>query len=801
VAQLSSLPIDEVREAFVDALQSKTPFVVSAPTGSGKSTRLPLWMAEVRGRCVVVEPRRMACRSLATFLAAASDERVGESVGLCMRGERRMGPSTKVVFVTPGVALRMLAENDPWMDTVLVDEFHERSAEVDIVVAALRERGGVWGVTSATLGQDDWTTTFDAAGIVSEGRMHPVDVLHDDDTAKPSRLNLAERVADTVDNALLRIDDGDVLVFLPGMRDLQDARAACRRLQDVHNVDVLLAHSSLPQSHMAKLFAPAGRRRVLLATNVAETSVTFPRVRVVVDSGLERRVVHRGGRAVLMTQPISEASAVQRAGRAGRVGPGWCWRMYRSATALDDKTPPEVERIPLDDVLPKAAACGLSLVSATSSAWPSPLPEQAFAEAKGRLIDMGVVDDTGQLTSLGQKAARFPVGIVLATALVDAPSSSAWPLCGLVALLDRGRSVLRKTYDEDELRERATQFEGLPDVWCELWCVDAPEAKTVGIDDNALREVRQTAEALRQLVGAERAPWTPSPTSELLQHMVARWPQWCFGRRPRRGKGGRVGREAYTNGVVELVVTPEEAAWDDEEKPLAPLMLVLQQRWESERDGRAPRGYGSWGLPLSQDDVVRVASIGQASEPTSTWKNDQLWVEEVVKLGDAELGRRRRRASVDEVRDALVDVVLQRKAHRPVAEALQRAHRVWEASAWWDKEEAPPAMETWVRMRMELLGVDEKGDLELLDASDWVGDLEKVSGVPSWEEEGWWSDFPTTWTYEGGVFACALRPEGVVLLPRDAKAKKVKQLPAAKVPRFRGKPVFHQQASRKVRLR
>ncbi|HJL16845.1 MAG TPA: helicase-related protein, partial [Sandaracinaceae bacterium LLY-WYZ-13_1] len=304
-----ALPIDALRDEVLAAVD-EAPLVLAAPTGSGKSTQVPRWL---RGRVVVVEPRRVACRSLAQRVAELEGARLGGPVGYRVRDDVRASGETRVLFVTPGVALR-----DPSAleraDAVVLDEFHERRLDVDLLfgLLAARRRGLV--VMSATLDGERVAKHLGGRFLEGEGRLHPVDVCYLGRGAQlPTPKDLVPRVSAAVDRA--GDDAGDVLVFLPGRAEIAACADALRRRAGLR---VLELHGGLSLKDQSRVFAPTDRRKVVLATNVAETSVTIPGIGVVIDAGLVRRTRYHRGRGFLTLSPVALDSAEQRAGRAGR---------------------------------------------------------------------------------------------------------------------------------------------------------------------------------------------------------------------------------------------------------------------------------------------------------------------------------------------------------------------------------------------------------------------------------------------------------------------------------------------------
>ncbi|MFJ3865927.1 ATP-dependent helicase HrpB [Streptomyces nigra] len=441
---LDALPVRGALPALTDALDGPGTAVLVAPPGTGKTTLVPLALAGLLGdgpvrRVVVAEPRRIAARAAARRMAWLLGERPGESVGHTVRGERVVGPRTRVEVVTTGVLLQRL-QRDPELagvDVVVLDECHERHLDADTAAAFL------WDVretlrpelrlvaASATTDAEGWAGLLGGAPVVvAEGAAHPVETVW----APPSRPVrpphgtrvdpvLLSHVAAVVRRALVE-RPGDVLCFLPGVGEI--ARVA-GQLGDLGDVEVLQVHGRAPAAVQDAVLSVGERRRVVLATSVAESSLTVPGVRVVVDSGLARepRVDHARGLSALTTVRASQAAGRQRAGRAGREAPGAVYRCW--AEAEDARLPrfpaPEIKVADLTAFALQAAcwgdpdAAGLALLDAP--------PAGAMAAARSVLTAVGAVDGDGRATERGTALARLGLHPRLGRALLDGPDAGA----------------------------------------------------------------------------------------------------------------------------------------------------------------------------------------------------------------------------------------------------------------------------------------------------------------------------------------------------------------------------------------
>ncbi|MCT4541667.1 ATP-dependent helicase HrpB [Pseudomonas aeruginosa] len=454
-------PIAEQLPAILDALGSHTRLVLEAPPGAGKTTQVPLALLDapwLQGRKIIMlEPRRVAARSAAQFMARQLGEDVGETVGYRIRFENKVSARTRVEVVTEGILTRML-QDDPLLEGVgalLFDEFHERHLAADLglalsldVQAQLRDDLRIV-VMSATLDGERLAQFLDAPRISSAGRSYPVSISH-----FPARRDeaLEAQVRRAVEQAL-REHPGDVLVFLPGQREINRALAALDSVLPAE-VQLLPLHGELPVDQQSRVLQsdPNGQRRVVLATNVAESSVTLPGVRVVIDAGLARepRYDPNSGFARLDVVPIAQASADQRAGRAGRVAEGWAWRLWPQSQRLEAQRRPEMAQVELASLALELAAWGSDDLRFVDTP-----PMGALAAARELLQRLGALSDVGGLTALGRRMLALGTHPRLAAMLLSAAGGTEQALaCDLAALVE-ARDPLRQGGDALAARWRA----------------------------------------------------------------------------------------------------------------------------------------------------------------------------------------------------------------------------------------------------------------------------------------------------------------------------------------------------------
>lgn len=413
------LPVLAVVDSVIEAIRSRRSSVVSAPPGTGKSTALPdALLDRLPGRILVTQPRRLAARMLAARVASLRGEAAGGLVGHAVRGDRRESARTRLVYLTEGLLLRRLLAGDrPGdRDVVILDEFHERSIEADLLLGLLRHLGATIVIASATIEVDRLGGVLDAATFRVDSPLHPVEVEH---RRAPSAAPIWDLAAEAVARVLDEPDDdGDVLVFMPGRREIDRTIEACRRVG--RGLDIVPLHGGLPASAQDRAVAATGRRRIVVATNVAETSITIPRVTTVVDSGLARVADFDPGRDLptLATAGIDRASAVQRAGRAGRVRPGRCLRLYTEAefARRPAHRQPATARADLADAFLAIHSVDLD---PTTFDWLDPPPAHAAAHARDTLVSIGAVVEH-RITPLGRRLASLPLPPRVGRFLVEA---------------------------------------------------------------------------------------------------------------------------------------------------------------------------------------------------------------------------------------------------------------------------------------------------------------------------------------------------------------------------------------------
>ncbi len=481
------LPIWRLHSEIIRILTEGTRLVVVAATGSGKTTQVPQMLLDAglatTGSIVVLQPRRVAARSVAARVAWERNSRMGGEVGYQIRFEDRTGAGTKICFVTEGILLRWL-QDDPKLQDVSVlifDEFHERNLLSDVSLALAKQLQKTHRpdlrivVMSATLEAEPVAKYLShdsgpAPVLISEGRTFPVEVRWADYTdSRP----MTERAAVAVEKLISAGERGDILVFMPGMGEIQATLNALRAARIDEPILLLPLHGDLQPEEQDRAFQASDRRKVIVATNVAETSITIDGVRHVVDSGLARVARYDAERGLqsLMIEEISRASADQRAGRAGRTAPGTCWRLWTESGNLNRpaRNTPEIQRADLAEVVLLLHSLGIR--KAAEFDWLDRPDPVAVERAEGLLRILGALDvresgspgvsGAGDLTPTGRQMLRLPMHPRYSRMLVEASRRRCVPAAALCAALVSGRDLLtRLSRDDSHVKDARELFEG-----------------------------------------------------------------------------------------------------------------------------------------------------------------------------------------------------------------------------------------------------------------------------------------------------------------------------------------------------
>jgi ATP-dependent helicase HrpB len=467
------LPIYEIESEIVAQVGAHHRLVLSAPTGSGKSTQVPQMLLNhgllERGQVVILQPRRLAARLLAARVAGELGVTLGREVGYQIRFENVSGPETRIKYVTEGVLLRQMI-NDPQLTGIaalIFDEFHERHLYGDITLARaldLQERHRpdlVLAVMSATLETDLLLDYLHPCAVVSsEGRTYTVDIEYSATPSYMEKRPVWEVAAEAFGRHIRSGGAGDVLVFMPGSFEIAQTIEAIRHCPESKGFILLPLHGELPPQAQDAAVARYPQPKVVVSTNVAETSLTIDGVRLVLDSGLARipRYDPYRGINTLFIEKISQAAADQRAGRAGRTAPGKCVRLWTQREHADRPAQelPEVKRLDLAEVVLTLKAAGVG--DLRQFRWLEKPEDQALAHAEELLTDLDALDKAGAITALGRKMLAFPVHPRYARMLLAAQTYGCVYQAALVAALTQGRDLLLRNVDRETNHFREDLF-------------------------------------------------------------------------------------------------------------------------------------------------------------------------------------------------------------------------------------------------------------------------------------------------------------------------------------------------------
>jgi len=465
---MTILPVDSIIPQIHAALNSSPAVIIQAPPGSGKSTRIPValldanWLAEKK--ILMLEPRRLAALNLASWIASERGETLGETVGYAIRFDRKTSSRTRLEIVTEGILTRRL-QADPFLEAVgavIFDEFHERSIHTDTALAlclylqrTVRPDLKIL-IMSATLETESVAKLIPEAEIITcAGALYPVDVRYlgstDEDPAQ--RAAKAALVA-------VKGGPGDVLVFLPGSAEIRRCQAILEQTFAAGEPLILPLYGNLSFADQEKAIKATDKRRVVLATNIAETSITIEGVRVVVDAGLARRSRFDPARALdrLVTERISKASAAQRAGRSGRTAPGVCYRLWseHQQSSLMDYDTPEILTSDLSELALNLALWGVH--DTAELPFPDQPPAASLSEARRLLRLLAALDDNGRITARGRQLAKLPlhprIGALLLTACDEGCGALGADIAAIISERDFLKTASNSSTHSTDLIDR-----------------------------------------------------------------------------------------------------------------------------------------------------------------------------------------------------------------------------------------------------------------------------------------------------------------------------------------------------------
>jgi ATP-dependent helicase HrpA len=498
--EAQNLPIYEKRAEIITALKAHQVIVVAGQTGSGKTTQLPLFCLEAglgrKGKIGCTQPRRIAATSIASRVAAQIGGEVGGKVGYKIRFAAKESSNTIIKFMTDGILLAE-AEHDRdfrQYDTIIIDEAHERSLNIDFLLGYLRQllprRPDLKVIiSSATIDAESFSNSFGNAPVIEvSGRLYPIEVLYrspDGDDGDDSGGGYVEEAVAAVADILDLYGEGDMLVFMPTERDI---RETCDKLRDIsrrRDLTVLPLFSRMTRNAQDAIFSPSERTRVVVCTNIAETSITVPNIRYVIDTGLARilRYAPRLRTNRLPIEPISRASADQRKGRCGRVREGVCVRLYSENEYLerDEFTQPEIKRSNLAGVILTMAAHNLG--TAEDFPFIEPPSKQAISEGYAQLKELGALDKERKLTRMGREMAKLPFDPHISRMIIAAKTEGALREVKIIAaalsIVDPRERPFEKQAEADAVHAKFTDKDSDFLTYIKLWDTYQKEWETI----------------------------------------------------------------------------------------------------------------------------------------------------------------------------------------------------------------------------------------------------------------------------------------------------------------------------------
>ncbi|MEP4048813.1 MAG: helicase-related protein, partial [Luteolibacter sp.] len=470
-----SLPIHEISAQLRAAAAANDRILLTAPTGSGKSTEVPgliADLAEIEGRVIVIEPRRMAARLLAGFVAKNRNTPLGKETGYAVRFDAKYTRDTKILYLTDGVFQRILQDNPTLegISAVIFDEFHERRLAVDIALARcldLQENSRPdlrLIVMSATLETDNLATYMaPVKRLTAGGRTYPVEILHRPhrqpqnhrQAGPPREVPIWEQVAALAREAIAMPDPGNILIFLQGTHEIRRTIETLGNIAACRPYDIFPLYSALPPAEQERAIAPSAKPKIIVSTNVAETSLTIPGVRTVIDSGLARSSAFdpRRGINTLLIRKIARAAADQRAGRAGRTAPGRCLRLWSTTdhARREEFETPEVHRIDLAEAVLLLKSAGTT--EPRDFRWLDAPTEASLEKAETLLRQLHATDSANELTEIGREMASLPLEPRFARLLLAGEKFGCFPETAFIAAVVQGEGIFPKGKGADSRKD------------------------------------------------------------------------------------------------------------------------------------------------------------------------------------------------------------------------------------------------------------------------------------------------------------------------------------------------------------
>ncbi|MDD9155496.1 helicase-related protein [Aliivibrio sp. S4TY2] len=778
------LPINAIHSEFSSVILTKNA-VVQSETGSGKSTHLPLWAAEY-GRVLVIEPRRIACTTLAEYLAQQSSKALGEDIGYAIKLDSRYCEESKIVFVTPGIALKWFMEDKlVSFSHIMIDEFHERRWDTDLLLSLLHDHQQHRLIlTSATIDTKPLASYANATVLTAKGRQFTVQISHVSEHSQqmPSARDIEQRIISTLKTVIQRGETGDILVFLPGKKEIIQCVQIAAGLYPNHQVIPLFAGVS--DLHRKQALTQSSQQRIIFSTNVAETSLTIPNVTVVIDSGLERRAHQRNGRTTLSLQAISKASAEQRSGRAGRTQSGQALRLYGEHAPLEKMTPPELQREELVEAVLASASCKKALREMT---FLEPLPEKSLALAEEKLQQMGAINSELMITDYGLQLFPLPIDTLFSHMLsVVKGRSEKETVADLVA----GLSVSNKLFSIANSEMARDEFLRWNPKSCDLVTlvsiVRGHNCDGLMIDDELRKEAQALAKQIRSELGLpELAASSRLKREEVLQQLVEKLPELVFVRREKR-------REAFGNGNLEVVLGRNHHFL-----PVDEAAIIFNQ---FSLPGRGNKQTLTIATALAPIDASWVIESGLAERRVGECVNDNQDIKIAYDYYYA--NRLLKTVYVEPKEEDAIAVIVSQVIDGCILPSLKEK-RETEIAAWQlycqlngNNKISIMTFESWFTQQLRELGVTSLDDMEMFAEDDFIYD-----GIPEWELSDFLATYPQIVVLPDITVSVEYFPSSKRIVLTYLKGDRKNDLKRWELPTWSGWCIQYKKASRKVDIR
>ncbi len=769
----TQLPVEAYQKTFFD-LDPHTNVVITAPTGTGKSTILPLWLQQLHGTVLVIEPRRIACQTLSDRVKQLAPN---HKVGYTIRGRSNATAETQIHFVTPGIALQMLStsliqKTFDYYGAIMLDEFHQRSWEVDLIVALLKQAPNSRRIliTSATLAAESISLFLQAKQLNIQADWWPVTISYwEHNTALPSKSLVEERLTAIWNKAESKANTGSILIFLPGLASINKMRI---KLAEFTERPIVRLHSQLSQAEIDSAFIPGPK--VILATNIAESSLTIPDIQVVIDSGLTKEVRYQNGHAVLTTVAITQDSATQRTGRAGRTQAGHCYRLWGRQAELEPHLSPEIQRIDLHDCAYRLFRLGYD---PTHVSYFEPPRSFALKEAINALESWGVITPKTHEVNLPDWTQDLPVPLnLLRLFSYSEPNWQAYALAACALLEHRHRPLPPNS--SLALQEARQQSLGLTNLLQNIQILERPEQTGFGIQQDRYARVLASWHELNR---AELKLSLPvAPTSQInWVKLIEQLPYLVYGQRTKR--------RAWTNDKREVLLQDESFPEDKFKFCLILDYHVLEGR------GRQVKLVSDALLPLD-NKYVEQSSLGEWSLHSVSQDKDYLIGNFHRRFRGHKLEEQSRVLEGIELTQGVLLGIEQKQLFPRLIERQQDELNLGLIEGIITEETDAMSL---VRENILALNLEEALEFSLLSETELV----TTFVTDPYTRKQLNSEFPRYLEAQGAQFRIELYP-----LKKEAhfiwvSGNKNKTIPGFKIPKLRGWKLWHIERGKKRRIR